>query len=281
MSETAPYPYPDPTPSGLLPICVAPEAVHSLMRSLPRPNPDDPPAHGRQLVASAVGMIGELRPRNRYEAALVLQIIAAQFQARQSGELRAANQARPEVMTRYERGMVTLLRSAQAMERRLRLYRRDMLAEGYAPAVGQVWACELDALEAVWRAEPVGQEAAPAPAAKPAAKKVWAWQKNGRTYMHQILDAELDELMEAHKRGEVVEWPPYRPGDPGEHWVPDPKNFRPFRPWQEMTMDERLERYGYKHPPEFEAKRLARKAREAAEAAAAAGETVGEKGTAK
>jgi hypothetical protein len=257
-------PRPTAFTTGLLPVCVQPDVVRTLVLSLPRPGKGAPAEIGRLLITGALAMMELLRPRDLYEAMLVGQIIALQAQAGHEGELIGKYQAETERRQRHVRTQATLQRSVGTLRRQLREYRHETEAVGYAPYQGGVWEYQLPELEALWtdaEVERVAEvaEMKAAVAAAPGAK-VTMWQKAGRTYIHELSDAELAELTEAEKRGVMLPCPPMEPGDPAARFVPEP--VRPKKSWEEMTMQERRERYGYPDQAQFIAQEEAYGAKE-------------------
>ena len=145
------HPPPAVPATGSLPGCFSPAMVAGLIRALPRPSADDGMGLGRQTLHEALATIRLYRPCDVIEAQLVQQIAILHVRAPLAAAQAAANEATPERALRYERHMMAQLRAAGALERRLRLYRREQAAQGYAPATDVPWDYELAALEAQWR----------------------------------------------------------------------------------------------------------------------------------
>lgn len=169
------HPPPAIPATGSLPGCFSPAMVTGLIRALPRPSADDGTGLGRQTLHEVLATIRLYRPCDVIEAQLVQQIAILHVRAPLAAAQAAANEATPELALRYERHMMAQLRAAGALERRLRTYRRELTAQGYAPATDVPWDYDLAALEAQWReAHQLPAAAAPAaqgatPPARPAA----------------------------------------------------------------------------------------------------------------
>jgi len=247
---------PPPPACGTLPVCVDSELVRCVLHALPRPRPDDPPDRGRRMIARALALLREAQPSSALQATLAAQAVIAQLRALQAWEIAAASETEPAQMIRAERHALTLTRGAAAVERQVRR----------APAgeVTETWDYDLAELEAAWRAPPTAPALTAAGPAKPPPARVPLWKQHGRTFMHEIDDEELDELVQAKERGEPLEEPPYAPNDPALTYVPKIYPKRPYKYWGDMTMEERRERYGYRTEEEIAA---ARPAEEAAKAA--------------
>jgi hypothetical protein len=265
-----------------LPCCFSPLICQELARSLPRPLANAPADYAAQVIFEAVSMVADYVPRTVTEARLVLQIIMWHFRAVLAVNLAAPLQPVPDALKRGEQHGMSQVRTCAGLERRLAALRRQREKAGGVVAEMGEWEVELASLEAVWRGvELVTAEmlaAAPVTAAKPPAPKVPLWKQNGRQYIHQCTDAEVDELEDAKAKGEAIEWPPYHPRDPvALGWRPDPEPKKPYKYWGDMTKQERLERYGYKTEEQIAAAKAEKAAAEAAklaeggEAAAAGG----------
>lgn len=268
---------PVPT-TGILPLCVGDDLVRDLLRSLPRPDPANPADYGRKLIHRALQMVRLCLPMNLLQAALAVQMAVDQIWASQWSQVASASQAQLNAMIRAERQGQAAKRGAAMAERRLERQRVLMEKMGEATEPAEMWDYDLAELEAIWIAGPLvaalEPEAPAVKAEKPPPAKVPLWKQNGRQYIHQCRDNEIDELEEAKAKGEEIEWPPYHPRDPvALGWRPDPEPAKPYKYWGDMTKQERLERYGYK----TEAQIAAAKAAAEAEAAKVAegGEAAG------
>jgi len=145
--------------------------VAGLIRALPCPTAADAAAFGRQTLHEVLAMISLYRPCDVIEALLVQQIAILHVRAPLAAALAAASEDTPESMVRYERHMMAQLRCAGALERRLRIYRRELAAQGYAPATDAPWDYDLAAMEALWREAHTPPAAAAAPAAAPGVRQ--------------------------------------------------------------------------------------------------------------
>ena len=212
---------------------------------------------------------------NEMQAALAVQLVIDQIWALQASQMVVASAGDPNAMLQAERRGQGLKRNAAAGARQLAQQRALMVKMGEAAAPPGVWDYDLAELEAIWLAAPAaGALATEVAAAKPGKPLVPLWKQNGRQYIHQCSDAEIDELEAAKARGEAIEWPPYHPRDPvALGWRPDPNPRKPYKYWEEMTMAERRERYGWKSEAELAAEKeaAAKAAGEAGQAAAAGG----------
>jgi hypothetical protein len=192
-----------------LPRSFARRLTETMIRSLPRPEPDAPDEDGLEAVFEAVGLVALYAPRDGIEARLVQQIVVAHVRGPLATEMAAARQGTPALMLRFERHGMAQERTAARLERRLAAHRRDRAGDG---AEAGTWACDLAAMEAVWRGVKVPEVEMPAAAVVPEPPRVPLWKQNKRRWMHEITDEELDELSEAEDRGEPLEAPPNRPG---------------------------------------------------------------------
>ena len=264
-----------------LPRCFSPLIVQELARSLPRPQPGAPADYGAPVIFEALSMVADYVPRSTGEALIVLQIIYWHFRAVLAANLAAARQPVPEAMRRAEIHGMAQVRTCAGLERQLDRMRRRREKAGEVPREAGDWEVELAPLVALWDAVELVTEAAvvtPVKAEKAPAAKLPLWKQNGRQYIHQCSDAEIDELEAAKAAGEAIEWPPYHPRDPvALGWRPDPNPRKPYKYWGDMTKEERLERYGYKSEEQIaaekaEAAKLVEAAKLAEGGAAAAGD---------
>ena len=150
--------------AGTVPGCFSPAMVAGLIRALPGPAATDGAELGRQTLHEALAMVRLYRPCDVIEAHLVQQIVILHYCALLAAALAAAIRDTPEIAVRYERHMMAQLRCAGALERRLRIYRRELAAQGYAPATDVAWDYDPAEMEALWR-EAHAPQAAGAPAA--------------------------------------------------------------------------------------------------------------------
>lgn len=143
-----------------LPGCFSPAMVHSLVCSLPQPRPYVP-VDGRRQIREALNLVDAYAPRDALEAMLVLNTVTIRCHVRHLVDhpllvADAALQRRAAAQVR------DLERAAVAGGRRLWQHRRERAAEGRArPDPRPPWCCDLDRLEARWRAaRRVGKEQA-------------------------------------------------------------------------------------------------------------------------
>lgn len=271
-----------PIPATLtLPRCFTSLITQELARFLPRPLPGAPADYGAQVIFEALSMVADYVPRTIAEARIVLQIIYWHFRAGLAANLAAARQPVPEAMKRAEVHGMAQVRTCAGLERQLDRLRRQREKAGVMVAALGEWEVELAPLVALWggvelvTAEQVAAEQRVVKPAMPPPPKVPLWKQNGRQYIHQCTDAEVDELEAAKAKGEEIEWPPYHPRDPiGLGWRPSTEPKKPYKYWGDMTKQERLERYGYKTEEQLAAEK------EAAERAAAEAAKLGEGGDA-
>jgi hypothetical protein len=221
--------------------CVSLAMLFDLLRALPRPLVGGPVAYGRQMILDALAEVDAWAPRDRFEAALALQIPTLLLAGR-AAEAAARVEADWDRRMRLERHVMTSQRRAEALGREIRRHRKDLAAEGLVHVSPPGFVCDADALEAVWRdleralpeavltpeveAVPAGFggaavgpdgvleardefEAEPLPAFKGVPK----WKQAGRKYLDELLEEERDELIAVQLRGETIEEPPQRVED--------------------------------------------------------------------
>ena len=136
---------------GRLPGVISLAMLFDFLRCLPRPRLGGPVGYGRQMIADALAAIDAIGPRDKVEAALVMQIPTLLLAAR---ETEAAARAEPDLdrRMRIERHMSMLQRRAEGLSAEVRRHRKELvtglnLRHVSPPALEY----DLDMLEAVWR----------------------------------------------------------------------------------------------------------------------------------
>lgn len=267
--------------TGELPLCVGDDLVLELVRALPRPHPSNPADYGRKLIHRALQMVRLCAPLDVLQATLAVQLVLDQLWASHWSQVVAASAGQLNAVIRAERQGQGLKRSAAGAERRLGRQRALMEKTGETAEPEGMWDYDLAALEAIWVAGPlVGALEAEGRAGKaetPPPPKLPLWQQNGRRYIHECTDEEVDELEAAKAKGEAIAWPPYHPRDPvALGWRPDESmKSKPYKYWGDMTKQERLERYGWKSEEQLAAEKAAKAAAQA-EAAQPGGSETGQ-----
>ena len=152
MSRTLSYLNPLPT---LVSACLSLALIHDLLRCLPRPCTGGPADYGRQMIQDALAAADLLGPRDRLEAAIAVQMVVLQRQAREAA---AAAAAEPDFdkRLRIQRHEMALLRRHEALGRNEAIEEPPMAPEGVAvqaPPEPRLTQQEADALtpEQRWR----------------------------------------------------------------------------------------------------------------------------------
>jgi hypothetical protein len=105
--------------------------------------------------------------------------------------------------------------------------------------------------------------ASPEPARASTSEPRWLWQKNQRRFIHEMTDAELQELVNAWENGareEGFEIAPHAANDRLRFTRFDRKDWEPYVGWENMTMEQRRARWGYRTSAELRAEREAKAA---------------------
>jgi hypothetical protein len=270
---------PDPIPAaapGKPPYTIPSQTLRGMVLTLPRPPADAPDGAWQEVVQGGLDTLGILGPRDALEATLAVQFIALGAAALDACRLAFEPGTSATQALRQRANAASLTRAMGGVMRLLWVPR-------LAPGGGaRDWGGAAAELTAGWQAAPArpaeGAKAAGA-AAEPAVIVRW---------IDEIDDAELAIAVEADRREKAGE-PPlptqpgpkvlyrYKPEDYIRRFKPDERAKRPYPGWENMTMAERREFFGYTYtgpvgPPEAltPASRDAMLAEMAAEAAAAA-----------
>jgi len=223
--------------------------------ALPRPAAEAADAAWQEVVQHALDQLGALDPRDAIEAMLAIDVVALNAGVLDACRRAAEPSAGPDAVLRQRGTAMGLFRAVSGGLRQLDRQR------GRPAAPERDWGDAAAELTAVWRAAPdCPAEAASGgkPAKGPAVIVRW---------IDELDDKELCIAVEQERREKAGE--PELPRAPGEPKVlycykaddyihkfkPDPKNFRKYVGWENMTMAERREFFGYKYdgppgPPE-------------------------------
>src|SRR5208282_2671387 len=223
---------------------------------LPRPGADAPDTAWQAAVQDSLDKLAALDPRDAIEAMLAIDLVA--FNAAQRDALRlAVEPAATADQARLQRA------SAVALHRSLVSTFRLLDRQRHRPAVPERdWADAATDLATLWRTAPARPLAAPhaGKAADDTPKVITKW-------IDEIDDAEVQIAVEQERREKAGEPPlPRQPGEPIvlyrykprdyiHKFSPDPKNWRKYPGFENMTMAERREFFGYTYtgpvgPPE-------------------------------
>ena len=253
MSDTDPATPPPPKP----PYAIPRHALASMVLTLPRPAEDAPDAAWQDAVQDSLDKLGALNPCDAIEAMLAIDLVALNAAQRDALRLAAKPAATAEQARLQRASAVALFRSFAATVRLLDRQRCRPAAPERA------WADAAAELSARWRTAPSRPLAAlhtgkTAPDDTPETIVKW---------FDEIDDVELAIATEQERREQAGEPPlPRKPGQPivlyrykPEDYIhkfkPDPKNFRKYPGYENMTMAERREFFGYTYtgpngPPE-------------------------------
>ena len=241
-------------PKPLYPIPM--HALRTMVLALPRPDPDDPDAAWQDAVQDSLDKVAALDPRDAIEAMLAIDLVA--LNAAKLNALRlAVEPAATADQARLQRA------SAVALHRSFTNAARMLDRQRRLPAAPERdWNNAAADLAAMWRTAPSRPLAAIG-----AATARGAIPKTVVRWIDEIDDAELQIAIEQQRRqnagepplpmqpGEPIVLYRYKPNDYIHKFKPDPKNFRPYPGWENMTMAERREFFGYTYtgpngPPE-------------------------------
>ena len=220
----------DPTP-GKPPYAIPDHILRAMLLTLARPAADAPEATWTAIVEGALKELDTLDPRDAIEAMFAVQIIAANA------------------------GMVDALRqraSASALARALAVAARLLKEQRGRPAgEARDWGDAVAGLASRWRA------AAPRPAEAPRGAKAAAVDAEPIVrWIDELNDAELAVAVEEDRKEKAGE-PPlpagpgpkvlyrYKPDDYARRWKPDPRAWRVYPGWENMTLHQRREFFGY------------------------------------
>ncbi len=247
---------PDPTaPPTRRQYPIPTRILRALAFTLPRPGDDEPETAWSDEIQTALDTIAALDPANPIEAILAIQIIAARAGALDSYRL-AFEPGAPAAQALRHRA------TANALTRTTTNALRQLKQQKQLP-VGppRDWGDTAADLAAAWRNAPARPaEAARTVNAPTEPEPIVKW-------IDEIDDAEVQIAVEQERREKAGE--PELPRKPGQPKVVyrykpddyirkfkrDPKNFRPYPGYENMTMSERREYFGYTYtgpngPPE-------------------------------
>ena len=245
-----------PTAPSNPPYPIPPRMLHSLTLALPRPAAEEPATAWQQTVQAALDNLDVLNPRNALEAFLAIQFIALGTAALDACRL-AFEAGASAVQARHHRASAAgLTRSMTGLNRMLAAQRLQ------SPAAGRDWGETAAEQAALWQATPARppESAHTGKAADDTPATIVKW-------MDELEDAEVAIAIEQERRQKAGEPPlPRKPGQPivvysykptdyVYKFKPDPKNFQKYPGWENMTMAERREFFGYTYtgpngPPE-------------------------------
>jgi hypothetical protein len=252
-------PTPDPTPTPPPPKPPYPIPLHALgtmVLALPRPGADAPDSAWHDTVQDSLAKLTVLNPRDAIEAMLAIDLVALNAAHLNALHLAVEPAATADQARLQRASAVALYRSFSGVVRLLDRQRR-------LPAEPERdWGDAAADLTALWRAAP--SRPLPAPHAATAAD---ATPETVVRWIDELDDAEVQIAVEQERREKAGE-PPlprkpgqpivlyrYKPNDYIHKFKPDPKNFRPYPGYENMTMAERREFFGYTYtgpngPPE-------------------------------
>jgi hypothetical protein len=252
--STAP---PDPiAPSTRSQYPIPARILRALAFTLPRPGDDEPETAWDDEIQAALDALSAFDPRNPIEAMLAFQIIAANAGAADALRLAFEPITPADQALRHRANSTALTRTATTA---LRLLKQQQKTPVGPP---RDWGDAVADLATAWRQAP----ARPAQAAHSGKKSA----DNPATvvrWIDELTDAEVQVAVEQERREKAGEPPlPRKPGEPHvlyrykaddyiHKFKPDPKNFRHYPGYENMTMAERREFFGYTYtgpngPPE-------------------------------
>ncbi len=226
-----------------------PHVLQAMVLTLPRPAADAPDAAWTAIVQGALDQLATLAPRDPIEALYAVQIIAANAAMLDAFRLGFAPDAGARQALRQRANAAALARVLAGAARLL----QEQRAQPAAPA--RDWGDTAAALATGWQNAP----ARPAEAARggsPGAAE--AEPETIIRWLDEVPDDELAEEVERVRREEAGEPPlPVQPGprriyqhkpdDYARRWTPDPKLWRPYPGWENMTLAQRREFFGYSY----------------------------------
>ena len=250
----------DPTTTPALPKPPYPIPRHALatmVLTLPRPAADAPDTDWQDAVQDSLDKLGALNPGDAIEAMLAIDLVALSAAQRDALRLAVEPDATAEQARLQRASAVALFRSFATIVRLLDRQR----CRPAAPE--RTWADAATDLSAIWRTAPSRPLAAlhsGKTAADDTPETIVKWYD-------EIDDAELAIATEQERREQAGEPPlPRKPGQPIvlyrykpqdyiHKFKPDPKNWRKYPGYENMTMAERREFFGYTYtgpngPPE-------------------------------
>ncbi len=233
-------------PSQEKPPCtIPPHVLRAMVFTLARPAADAADAVWTAIVQGGLDQLGTLDPRDPIEAMFAIQIIAAN--AGMLDALRLAFEAGADAKQALrQRASAAALARALAGAARLLKDQR-----GKPVGAARDWGDAAPGLALDWRTAPPRPAEAPrgAKAAAADAEPIVKW-------IDELTDAELAVAVEAERREKAGE-PPlpvgpgprvvyrYKPDDYARRWKPDPRLSRPYPGWENMTLAQRREFFGY------------------------------------
>ena len=225
-----------------------------MVLTLPRPAADAPDTDWQDAVQDSLDKLGALNPGDAIEAMLAIDLVALSAAQRDALRLAVEPDATAEQARLQRASAVALFRSFATIVRLLDRQR-------HRPAAPErEWADAATELSALWRTAPSRPLAAlhsGKAAADDTPETIVKWYD-------EIDDAELAIATEQERREQAGEPPlPRKPGQPIvlyrykpqdyiHKFKPDPKNWRKYPGYENMTMAERREFFGYTYtgPPE-------------------------------
>ena len=219
--------------------------LHAMVLTLGRPAAGASDAMWISVVQGALNQLDTLDPHDAIEAMFAVQIIAAN--AGMVDALRIAF----EVDTDAKHALRQRA-SASALARALAVAARLLKAQRGRPAgEAREWGDVVPGLALEWRM------AAPRPAEVLRGTKVAAADAEPIVkWIDELTDAELEVAVEEDRKEKAGE-PPlpagpgpkvvyrYKPDDYARTWKPDPRAWRAYPGWENMTMYQRREFFGY------------------------------------
>jgi len=244
VSDSPPEPSLAPPPIKP-PYPIPARSLRDLVLTLARPGEDEPETAWQEVVQGALDKLGELDPRDAVETMLAIQIIAANAGVLDAYRLAFEPGTTAVQALRQRSNAAALVRAMTGVTRALKQQR----AVPVAPA--RDWGGAAVELTAAWRAAPARPAEAPrgAKAAAAEPEEIIRW-------IDEIDDVELAEAVEADRREKAGEPPlprkpgpkviyQYKPDDYIHRFKPDERAKRPYPGWENMTMAERREFFGY------------------------------------
>jgi hypothetical protein len=255
--ETAPVSTPTATPNApprAPPFAIPSHLLRRMVLTLPRPPADAPETAWQAEVQGGLDTISVLDPRNALEATLVVHFIALTAAATDACRIAFEADASSAQALRQRACAASLTRAMSGINRLLEARRK-------APAgVPRDWGDTAVELTAGWRAAPARPAEVGREETEDEPEEITRW-------IDEIDDAELKVAIEQERRetagepelprapGQPKVRYRYKPDDYIHKFKPDPRAKRPYPGWENMTMAERREYFGYTYtgpggPPE-------------------------------
>jgi hypothetical protein len=241
-------PLPDPAAaSGKVCYAIPIEILRGMVFTLPRPAADAPDSTWQEVVQGGLDKLGTLDPHDSIEAMMAILVIAANAGALDAFRLAFEPGASAVQALRQRASAATLLRAVTGGLRQLKQQRA-------MPAVAaRDWGGAAGDLGAAWQAAP----------ARPAEVSAGARASGGAPatiirWLDEVPDDELAEEVERVRREAAGEPPlPAKPGprriyqhkpdDYARRWKPDPRAWRHYPGWENMTLAQRRAFFGYNY----------------------------------